>query len=138
MIHSQSVDHFQDLPSRLQALLVAKGMSQRELHERSGVSVSRINEYVNGKGGPPTLPTLNRLLDALGATRTELFSDPTPAQTAQTKEQSLETRMASLEERFSYLEMQFGRMKLAFEGVPRVDPEESGSNDDIRERKPVG
>lgn len=127
------MNHFKDLPARLQALLERKGISQRELHKRSGVSTSRINEYVNGKGSPPTLPTLNRLLDALGASRNDLFSDePIPEQPSARAARTMAERLAALEEQASFFEAELGRLQLEFAKLRQRRQEEStaGGQDD--------
>ncbi|MCP4203120.1 MAG: helix-turn-helix transcriptional regulator [bacterium] len=138
MIDLPSVDHFSDLPQRLSALLERKGMTQRQLHDRSGVSISRINEYVKGKGGPPTLPILNRLLDALEATRDELFSETKGAVAQDSARMSLEERMAGLEEQHSFLEAEFGRLKLAIEHSLKSIAQRPGRKDGSRNGNAAG
>lgn len=108
-------------------------MSQKELHLRSGVSISRINEYVKGKGGPPTLPTLSRLLDALGATRSDLFAETLPdLRPGESPIASLESRVSSLEEQHSFLEAEHGRLELEVQELKRevgVGSDEEASED---------
>ncbi len=134
MIDSQKMNHFKDLPGRLKALLMLKGISQRELHRRSGVSISRISEYVTGKGGPPTLSTLSRILSALEATRADLFSESElQVDPGEAEVRRLASRMASLEEQNSFFEAEISRLGQAVEELRKapgqVDSDEESDDE---------
>ena len=101
--------HFKDLPQRLSALLKQKGWTQKDLQRRSGVAASQISEYLNSKSPRyPTLLTLSKLLEALGASPEELFA-PSPS----TPEPgSVASRLDALEEQHSYLEAQLSGLDI--------------------------
>lgn len=137
MLESLQMHHFEDLPQRLASLLERKKMTQKELHERSGVALSRISDYVNGKGSPPTLPTLARILEALDCSRSELFSTDDPG--TDPAQPSVEQRLDSIEEQTSYIEARLGGVHLEldrrFKDLEKKLGLQSASGDD--ERRPT-
>lgn len=58
---------------RLGALLEAKGLSQRELARRAGVSPTTVNHMVSNTTAQVSLRTLDRLAAALGVEPGEVF-----------------------------------------------------------------
>lgn len=131
--------HFDDLPQRLASLLERKNMTQRELHERSGVALSRISDYVNGKGSPPTLPTLAKILAALDCSRDELFSIVDDQAGTGSSKPSVEERLDIVEEQASYIEAQLGGIRLEldrrFQSLEEKLGLQNASGDD--ERRPT-
>lgn len=125
--------HFDDLSDRLAALLDKKGWTQRDLHQHSGVAASQISDYLNPKKRSyPTLPTLSRLLEALGASREDLFSIPTDVPADSLDEpRVLDTRVDSLEEHLSYIETQIGALRQEFDR--RLHAIEHRDKDDTQE-----
>lgn len=71
------------LPARLRALRSRRGLSQRELAGRSGVSVGMISEVERGSKSP-TVRLAYQLAQALGVSLTELLeAPPTPDSSGQ-------------------------------------------------------
>lgn len=58
---------FESLPDALAILLRVRGMTQKELAQRSGLTPSQLSHYLDGDV-VPSLRNLSRLLDGLGAT----------------------------------------------------------------------
>lgn len=58
---------FQSLPDALAILLRVRGMTQKELARRTGLTPSQLSHYLDGDVAP-SLRNLSRLLDGLGAT----------------------------------------------------------------------
>jgi transcriptional regulator with XRE-family HTH domain len=58
---------FESLPEALAILLRVRGMSQKELARRTGLTPSQLSHYLDGDVAP-SLRNLSRLLDGLGAT----------------------------------------------------------------------
>lgn len=58
---------FESLPDALAILLRVRGISQKELAQRTGLTPSQLSHYLDGDV-VPSLRNLSRLLDGLGAT----------------------------------------------------------------------
>lgn len=58
---------FESLPDALAILLRVRGMSQKDLARRTGLTPSQLSHYLDGDVAP-SLRNLSRLLDGLGAT----------------------------------------------------------------------
>jgi transcriptional regulator with XRE-family HTH domain len=70
-----------ELPYLL-AWRVWRGLSQGELHQRSGVSINTLSRLENGKGAA-NFATIGKLATALGISREDLMrKDPTATQQA--------------------------------------------------------
>ncbi|MDP8909989.1 MAG: helix-turn-helix domain-containing protein [Chloroflexota bacterium] len=61
------------LGSWIRATRQTQGISQRALAERSGLSRSYLCDIERGRGAQPSVATIDKLADALGATRSELM-----------------------------------------------------------------
>ncbi len=61
------------LGSWIRATRLTQGISQRALAERSGLSRSYLCDIERGRGAQPSVTTIDKLADALGATRAELL-----------------------------------------------------------------
>lgn len=59
------------LPPALRRMMAERGLTQTELAKRTGVPQPKISEYLSGRT-EPTITTLGRLLDGMGATAREL------------------------------------------------------------------
>lgn len=64
--------NFDGLGQALAALRTERGLNQRELAERAQVARGLMSQYESGQVSP-TLPTLDRLLDAMAVTPRELI-----------------------------------------------------------------
>lgn len=62
---------------RIKQLREAKGWTQEELAERSGVSAQAVSHYETGRRSP-LFSTAVHLAAALGCPVTDLLQDPTP------------------------------------------------------------
>jgi transcriptional regulator with XRE-family HTH domain len=63
----------QSLGEWVRATRVSQGISQRTLAERSGLSRSYLCDIERGRGAQPSVTTLDKLANALGAARTDLL-----------------------------------------------------------------
>lgn len=59
------------LPGALRRMMEERGLSQSDLSRRTGVPQPKISEYLSGRT-EPTLSTLGKLLEGMGATAREL------------------------------------------------------------------
>jgi transcriptional regulator with XRE-family HTH domain len=65
------IDPSSNLGARLRALRQARGLSQRDLAERTGFSKSQLSGFEAGR--QPALASLHKLAEALGASMSEIF-----------------------------------------------------------------
>lgn len=63
----------QSLGEWVRATRVSQGISQRALAERSGLSRSYLCDIERGRGAQPSVATLDKLANALGAARADLL-----------------------------------------------------------------
>lgn len=60
-----------DFGAALFALRMARGLTQRDLARRAGVAISVLSATENGRRRPPTERTVQKLCDALDASKSE-------------------------------------------------------------------
>jgi transcriptional regulator with XRE-family HTH domain len=68
------------LAKRIRALREASGLSQQEVAERGGLSLSLVAKLEQGKKGDPRASSLLALADALGVKPGQLLDDLYPAE----------------------------------------------------------